>query len=57
MWKEGIICIAIVGSILFGNVITQNYTQESIGEFCKDKKRSVSGPDGYEYDRIFLIDN
>ena len=32
MWKEGIICIAIVGSILFGNVITQNYTQESIGE-------------------------
>ena len=32
MWKEGIICIAMVGSILFGNVITQNYTQESIGE-------------------------
>ena len=30
MWKETIICVVIVISIVSGNIITQNYTVESV---------------------------
>lgn len=30
MWKEIVICIMIIVIILIGNVVTQNYTKESI---------------------------
>lgn len=30
MWKETIICIIIVITIITGNIITQNYTKESV---------------------------
>lgn len=32
MWKETIICIVIVVIIILGNIITQNYTIESVSE-------------------------
>lgn len=32
MWKETIICIIIVVAIIAGNVMTQNYTVESVKE-------------------------
>lgn len=32
MWKETIICIVIVLIIIVGNIITQNYTVESVSQ-------------------------
>lgn len=36
MWKETIICIIIVTVIIVGNVITQNYTLESVKELADE---------------------
>lgn len=36
MWKETIICIIIVIAIIIGNVITQNYTVESVREISSN---------------------
>ena len=36
MFKETIICIVIVMTIVLGNNITQNYTKESVSELSSD---------------------
>lgn len=39
MWKETIICIIIIVVIIFGNIITQNYTKESVGELTSELEK------------------
>lgn len=36
MWKETVICITIILAIIVGNIITQNYTKESVEELTND---------------------
>ena len=51
MWKETIICVVIVIAIIVANVITQNYTVESVKYLSKELESLREGIYNIEYNQ------
>ena len=54
MWKEGIIIAIIIVAIIFGNSVTQNYTQESVNTMTQQLNMMKQEMDQEEKDHALI---